>query len=317
MTRRIIFIGVTTGRSQIMQLFPRWVEVLGVDARIEGRDLPIDGGADVYRDAVLEVRDDPGIAGALVTTHKVAVIEHAADLFVELDRWALLLGEVSSISRRDGGLVGHAKDPISSGLALDAILARDHWRKHPEAGVLCLGAGGSGAAIVAHLLTRSGRPTRIVVTNRRPGRLETVRAMAARLGGDGIVEYHAVGPEGRSDALLASMAPGSLIINATGAGKDRPGSPLSDAAEFPPGAIAWDFNYRGELHFLEQAGRQLPPERVHDGWEYFIHGWAQVISEVFGIAMSEARLTRLKRAGEPFRPPARWTARAGSSHPPA
>jgi shikimate 5-dehydrogenase len=306
MTRRFLFLGVTTGRSQIMQLFPRWMEVLRIDARIEGRDLPIDGEAGSYRDAVLEIRDDPSIAGALVTSHKVAVIEHAADLFVELDRWARLLGEVSSISRRgDGDLVGHAKDPITSGLALDAILDRDYWREHPEAGVLCLGAGGSGAAIVAHLLTRSERPKRIVVTNRRPARLQAVRAMVGQLRGDGIVEYHAVGPAGGSDALLSGMAPGSLIINATGAGKDRPGSPLSDAAEFPAGAIAWDFNYRGELRFLEQAGRQLPAVRVHDGWEYFIHGWTQVIGEVFDIPMTDERLERLKEAAKPFRPPAR------------
>lgn len=302
MSATFLFIGVTTASSQIMRLFPRWMEVLGVDARIEGRDLPIDGAPELYRRAVDEIRDDPGIAGALVTTHKVAVIDHARDLFADLDRWARLLGEVSSISRRDGGLVGHAKDPISSGLALDAILPRTYWREHPGAGVLCLGAGGSGAATVAHLLTQPEQPARIVVTNRRPGRLDAVRAMVDDLGGGDRVSYHAVPGEHDTDPLLAAMAPGSLIVNATGAGKDRPGSPISDGARFPPDAIAWDFNYRGELHFLAQARRQLPAERVHDGWVYFVHGWTQVIGEVFGVDVSGTWLERLEAAAQPFSP---------------
>jgi shikimate 5-dehydrogenase len=126
--------------------------------------------------------------------------------------------------------------------------------------------------------------------------------MAAQLDDDGRVEYHVVGGVRDSDALLASMAEGSVIINATGAGKDRPGSPLSDAAVFPEGAIAWDFNYRGDLGFLVQARRQLPAAQVHDGWRYFVFGWTQVIGEVFGIEMTAGRLAVLEAAAEPFRP---------------
>jgi shikimate 5-dehydrogenase len=302
MSRRFQFIGVTTGSSQIMRLFPVWAAVLEIDARIEGRDLPIDGPPERYRQAVTEVRDDPDIAGALVTTHKVAVVEHARDLFTELDRWAELCGEVSSISKRDGRLVGHAKDPISSGMALQAIIGTSWWSAHPGAGVLCLGAGGSGAATVAHLLSQPERPARIVLTGRRQGRLDAVRAMADRLGGEDLVEYHAISSESDTDALLASMGDASVVINATGAGKDRPGSPLSDAAVFPPGGIAWDFNYRGDLGFLVQARRQLPPAQVHDGWRYFVYGWTQVIGEVFGIEMTAERLLPLETAAEPFRP---------------
>jgi hypothetical protein len=46
-----------------------------------------------------------------------------------------------------------------------------------------------------------------------------------------------------------------------------------------------DLNYRGDLIFLEQARRQQEERsvRVEDGWIYFIHGWTQVISEVFHI----------------------------------
>ena len=32
------FIGVTTGQSSIMRVFPKWAELLGLDAQIKGID---------------------------------------------------------------------------------------------------------------------------------------------------------------------------------------------------------------------------------------------------------------------------------------
>jgi shikimate 5-dehydrogenase len=83
------------------------------------------------------------------------------------------------------------------------------------------------------------------------------------------------------------LKPGSLVINATGLGKDAPGSPLMDAGVFPERAVVWDLNYRGDLVFLDQARRQQRERslRIEDGWTYFIHGWTQVIAEVFDVAI--------------------------------
>ena len=50
-------------------------------------------------------------------------------------------------------------------------------------------------------------------------------------------------------AVLRELPPGSLVVNGTGLGKDRPGSPLPSPAPWPRGALVWDFNYRGELTF--------------------------------------------------------------------
>ena len=77
------------------------------------------------------------------------------------------------------------------------------------------------------------------------------------------------------------------MINATGLGKDAPGSPLTDAARFPERAIVWDLNYRGDLVFLDQARAQEKRRslQVEDGWTYFLHGWTQVIAEVFHIGI--------------------------------
>ena len=276
------FVGVTTSASSIMPLFPLWARELGIDARLVGRDLPLGAPPEAYREVVERVRDDPGTRGALVTTHKLALLAAARDLFDELDPHAERLGEVSSVSKRGGRLVGHAFDPITSGLALAEFLPGEHFAS-TGGHVLCLGAGGAGAAIVLNLLERADRPERIVVTDTREGRLAEVAAL-------GDVEP---APAERAAELLAALPAGSLVVNATGMGKDRPGSPLPDGARFPGGVIAWELNYRGELDFLAQARGQ--GVRAEDGWLYFLHGWAAVIADVFGIELTPERFERLRR----------------------
>lgn len=100
---------------------------------------------------------------------------------------------------------------------------------------------------------------------------------------------------GVNDQLLADLPPGSIVANATGMGKDRPGSPISDEAPFPPYGIAWDFNYRGELDFLRQARSQVVERnlRVEDGWNYFVRGWALVITYVLNIRIDDDMLQLL------------------------
>jgi len=82
-----------------------------------------------------------------------------------------------------------------------------------------------------------------------------------------------------------NLKPHSLIINATGLGKDKPGSPFTWGVQFPQFSIVWELNYRGELIFLDQAEAQKKEKNliIHDGWVYFIHGWIQVIAEVFHL----------------------------------
>jgi shikimate 5-dehydrogenase len=86
-----------------------------------------------------------------------------------------------------------------------------------------------------------------------------------------------------NDAVLFGLPEGSLVVNGTGLGKDAPGSPLTDYAVFPRNGLIWDFNYRGNLLFLDQARCQAEPQklRIEDGWLYFIYGWLAVIAEVF------------------------------------
>jgi shikimate 5-dehydrogenase len=281
------FIGVTTGQSSIMTVFPRWAAHLGISPTIVGIDVPLDAPAEAYRDVVSFLRDDPLSLGSLVTTHKLNLFRASRDLFDEIGESAGLLDEISSISRRDGRLLGHAMDDVTAGLALDHIAPGEHWER-TGADLLLLGAGGSSLALTLHLhrAQRAGRPvpSSLVVTNRRPGRLEEMRRFHERIGFSIPVEYVEAPDPAHNDAALAGLRPASVVANATGLGKDRPGSPLTDAAVFPDGAIAWDFNYRGELVFLDQAraqeGRGVVPV---DGWFYFLHGWTRVIAQVFDL----------------------------------
>jgi shikimate dehydrogenase len=305
----LVFIGVDTGGSSIMGLFPRWVELLGLDARIEGWDLPLGAEPAAYRDAVARLAGDPGVAGALVTSHKLGVYRHAGSLFDELDRYARLCREVSCISRRGGRLLGQAKDPITAGMALEDLLGPG--RRLDRIGqVLCLGAGGAGTAICVRLLTGGPAPARITVADRDAGRLATLGEICAGLDA-GRVELARVAGPGQVDALLAGLPGGSLVINATGMGKDVPGSPLGDRARFPDRALVWDLNYRGDLRFLRQASAQAGARRLelHDGWRYFLHGWSQHIAQVYGLELPPPLFERLAGVAEPLRQPTPATGR--------
>ena len=282
------FIGVTTGKSSIMKVFPRWAEHLGLgDVAIQGIDCKWHDAPEVYRRVVDFIKHDELSLGALVTTHKIDLLRACRDMFETLDPYAELMGEISSISKRDGRLVGHAKDPITSGLSLEAFLPTDHW-KQTGAEVFVMGAGGSSIAVTSYLMDErhgDNRPARILVSNRSTPRLDEILEVHEKVGRPVPIEYHHTPEPDDNDSLLAQVPPHSLVINATGLGKDAPGSPLTNAAVFPEHGLAWDFNYRGELVFLDQARAQESQRHltVEDGWVYFIHGWTQVIAEVFDV----------------------------------
>lgn len=294
------FVGVTTGKSSIMKVFPHWARALGIDAVLTGIDVEIHAKPEDYRGVVEFIKSDPLSLGALVTTHKIDLLSAAREMFDELDQYADVLGEVSSISKRDGRLLGHAKDPISSGLALEAFLPRDWWRQNSRAAALIFGAGGSALAVSMYLMDpRHGesRPGKVVVTNRSTPRLEEMQRIHRQLDYGVACEYHHCPEFQQNDRVLETTPACSLVINATGLGKDRPGSPITDRGRFPRNALAWDFNYRGDLKFLTQARAQQQTGNliVEDGWIYFIHGWTQVIAEVFHVEIGPEMIDQLSR----------------------
>ncbi len=287
------FFGVTTARSSIMKVFPLWAETLGLgDCRLAGVDFRLHDAPERYRAMVRFLATDPLSLGALVTTHKIDLLTACRDLFDELDPLAELMSEVSSIFKREGRLIGRAVDSLTSGLALDAFLPAGHWER-TGAEAFLIGAGGSSAALSYHLSKPEhglNRPSRIVVSNRSAPRLEAMRVLHEKLGHGLPVECRLVPRPEDNDALLARLPPGSLVCNATGLGKDAPGSPLTDAAVFPRDGWIWEFNYRGDLVFLRQARARQEADRltIEDGWVYFLHGWTRVIADVFDVEIPTA-----------------------------
>ncbi|MGO9334327.1 MAG: shikimate dehydrogenase family protein [Acidimicrobiales bacterium] len=290
-TRRFSFVGVTTTKSAIMQVFPAWARHLGLgEVVMAGHDLPLHAEPERYRQLVEAIKSGPSELGGLVTTHKIDLFGACRDMFDFIDPYAELCGEVSCLSKRDGLFRAHAKDPISSGRSLDEFIAKGYWAA-TGAEALLFGAGGSNLAISLHLMTArppEDRPQRIVVVNRSSARLESMRAMHERLGAGVRVDYVHNANLRDNDHLLSQVPPGSLVVNGTGMGKDAPGSPLTDDGTFPERGLVWELNYRGELGFLHQAERQKLERRlvVEDGWRYFVHGWTCVVEEVFDLEMT-------------------------------
>ncbi|MBI4907904.1 MAG: shikimate dehydrogenase [Acidobacteria bacterium] len=290
------FFGVTTAQSSMMQVFPAWMAELGQpEVQLQGVDLPIRAEPAVYRRAVEEILRDATVIGALITTHKVDVFHAARDLFAHLDSYAQRGREISSISRNNVGLVGHAKDPISCGRSLHDFLGEGYFANN-DAEVLCLGAGGAASAIVMYFQDREragDRPRRIHLVDRVPMRTE----MPA-----GAVEtvFHLQTRAEENDALMATLPPRSIVVNATGMGKDLDGTPVTDAGMFPEHGIVWELNYRGERQFLQQALAQQEARRlqVHDGWTCFLYGWTEVISEVIHTPIGGECFVTLRRIAE-------------------
>lgn len=297
------FIGVSTGSSAVHRVFAAWRPLLGLDdVDLVGVDVPVGADPETYRRVVAHLRDDELSRGALVTTHKIDLYASCRDLLRTVNDDAARLGEVSALVARDGAIDGLALDTVTSRLALEAIVADLAGRD-----VLVMGAGGAALALCDYFAHRAGAaaPARVVVTDISADRLATLAEGVG--GGDPAISWQtrrlALGEV--HDALLAELAPGALVVNATGMGKDRPGSPLSDAARFPHGGYAWEFNYRGELDFLRQARARAQADAltVSDGWHYFVHGWTRAIDAVFdlGLPTSGPGFDRLDDAAQGVR----------------
>jgi shikimate 5-dehydrogenase len=232
-----------------------------------------------------------------VTTHKIDLFNACKDMFDYIDPYANLCGEVSCLSKKDGLFQAHAKDPIASGRALDEFVPAGHWRE-ARSEALLFGAGGTSVAITLHLLAarkQGDRPSRVTIVDRDRARLDSMRDLHRNLGKEVPVEYVESHDIGENDEVLAGVPAGSLVVNATGMGKDTPGSPVSDQAKFPENGLVWEVNYRGELDFLRQARRQRRGRdlAIADGWRYFVHGWTSAIAEIFQVPINTTDLEAL------------------------
>lgn len=270
--RTIRFVGVSTAGSLIHEVFPRWARVLGIEAVVVGTDVPRDAPPGRYREVLGTIREDRDCLGAVITSHKTALFSAARDEFESLDPLAVSCREVNSVRNDSGLLRGYARDPISVGRVVDEI-----WPEL-DADLMCIGSGGTAIALARHLLARGQRGRMRFVDH---GTAQA-RHFAEIVADDRIEAAAAPGPH---DAMVADSSPGTLIVNATGAGKDHEGSPVTDEVQFPAECAFWDLNYRGDLRMLAAARAQAEDRtlRVHDGTSLFCHGWAAALTAVLDL----------------------------------
>jgi len=308
------FIGVTTKQSAIARILPLWSDALNTDLDLIGVDLPIDADPSEYRKVVSDLKNDPKALGSVVTTHKLKVFEHASSLFDEFDAVTELTKEISTIAKRGSRLAGLAlPECLSTTLALKNMLDPSYWRTH-QSDVLCFGAGGAAQAIALTLLfdfesnsplskPRLFKPQRLLLVDIDRMRLQSIADLLEPFRDNLEIEYICQTKAEDNDQLLAALPRGSLIINATGMGKDRPGSPLTDHVSFPIESVIWDLNYRGERKFFKQAKSQATGQalQIHDGWLCFLHGWTQALQLVLQQTFSPGQFQQLAEIAERFR----------------
>lgn len=288
------------------RLFDRWARTMGLqDAVLEGIDLPLEGGTAAHRAAVQALKLDATIQGALITAHKLSVVRAAGDLIDVYTQDAQDCQEVSALYKRGGSLWGDACDAATSGLALSHFLGPQYWRAHPEAEILSLGGGGATVALKYYLLTRAPwRPRRLTIVDIREDNLAHCQVVAAGMDRACMqIAYKLSTSATYNDALVEKLPPHSVVVNATGLGKDRPGSPVTDAVRFPEYGAAWELNYRGARPFLHQARRQQRARalQVTDGWHYFLLGWSSVLARVFDFTLTQDRFAAFCAASGPVR----------------
>ena len=282
---------------------PGWAAALGVDLTFKGIDLPIGAPVAAYATVVDRIQKDPTILGMVVTTHKAALWSACESSFARVTALAAMLREVGGVSRASGVLTADAPDVRSVGRAAQRLLTDERWTTGARH-ALILGAGGAGLSLAYNLSDRLPEiaAERVVLTDVDPARVTTVRAIVAGWERAGAVTVELATP-GVNDRLVSQAPPGSLMVNASGAGKDRPGSPLAPAVRLPRRSIYWDFNYRGELPLLAHARSQaaLDDLLVVDGRDYLVCGWMEALCFVVGRQPTDELLVRFDLAAQAAR----------------
>ncbi|MEM7334223.1 MAG: shikimate dehydrogenase [Chloroflexota bacterium] len=300
------FVGVTTNQSKINQLFPLWMKVLGrEDVVIRGIDHPLNHTPEAYRRSVDHIKTAPNVLGALVTAHKLNMLAASHDLFDFLDPLAEEIDEISCISKPYGKLFGFAKDPITAGKALHDIVGNGYFGK-TGGEICCFGAGGAAVALLRYLMQQADsndKPKQFTAVDILPERLNHMNIVSQKSHHGMVVNLVHSHSAAENDKILDSLPENSIVINATGLGKDRPGSPLTETAVFPKNGIVWEFNYRGERPFYQLALSQKDTQnlQIEDGWDYFIHGWSEVIAEVLDFDLTDALYQELKTVANTIR----------------
>jgi shikimate dehydrogenase len=298
MRSQIWFVGVSTAGSTALTAFPSWARSLNLDAVLVGVDVDQNAPSDAYRQLVARFRASADVIGAVITGHKARFFEAAGDQLDAVSDAARACREISVLRRDADRICGTAIEVRSSGTALTELIPADHWAT--SAGeLLILGTGGTAAALIAAIFDSpragSGCPPAVHLIDLVPDRAERLAEHLGHLSPGTAVSVQGVDQAG---SVLARLPAASLIVNATGVGKDVPGSPIPLPAQWPDQATFWEINYRGELPLLKDATAQTPARQlnVHDGWKLFIAGWIEALGAILDRQLTTEDRGAIERA---------------------
>lgn len=281
MTRNaFVFVGVTTSQSAVVSLFDQWCRILGCSWSLRLWDIPIDAPKRSYAELVSTLRSRENV-GALVTTHKARLFSSNCSDFDLVEPRSVALAEIGVVYKRSGLLCGGVSDIDSGAVVIKEILDDQRWRNSSRRAVI-LGGGGAGLAAAWNLAVRGvGGASSVVIVESNNERREDIHSLVKAWPLN--VSLSVASPDNQfSDHIITDKESAALVINATGLGKDRSGSPIRSANVFPDNCIIWDFNYRGSLEFMALA-RTVSVEkdlRLYDGFSYFVSGWSTVMCKV-------------------------------------
>jgi shikimate 5-dehydrogenase len=286
-------VGVRTQGSAALRAFPGWARALGLDGELKAIDIPLDAPGDAYRKLVACVRASADVDGVVVTAHKARLFKEASADIDELDEMAALCREISVIRRDGDRLIGSAIEPRSVGCTLREMI--EPTANCPE--LLVFGAGGTATAILAYFYAIGAElvaPKVVHVVDVLPERAAALRDSVARWSRNLRVETPT---PAEAVSTMKDLRQGSLIVNASGLGKDRAGSPVPLPALWPRRAVVWDLNYRGDLAFLMDAKSAATARclQVHDGWRLFLHGWSEALGCIRTRRLSRTEFDQLER----------------------
>ena len=303
----LLFLGVSTAGSAVHRYFARWAGNFPEPVRLIGVDLPVAAPRRRYQDLLDWIARNQQIRGMVITSHKIDLFRAGSSRFAAADRLSATLGEISALRRTPSGdLLAYATDPLSARAAAAELNLGTSGGE-----IICFGAGGAAVALLAALtlpeteLTRETQSTPhascfalgasapgdplnggdIHVTDVLARRLAHLMHVAGSLGvASRVIPHLQKGTSGNTE-LLAGHSDARLVVNATGLGKDSPGSPLTSEAVFPHRCVVWDMNYRGPLTFLQQARAQQDALGLHiaDGWRFFLHGWTNALAPILDV----------------------------------
>jgi shikimate dehydrogenase len=292
--RDFIFLGVNTSHSSAHALFGTWCRLIDVEGRLVGVDIPIGASKEAYQHFLETYLHRENVVGGLVTSHKAALFQHCRSCFSHFTPDAESLEEVGAIFRHGGAWAADAPDIRASTIVTLKLLSTPQWQSGAKR-VAIFGAGGAGLALSVAIASLGERPSEIFLTEQRSDRESTVHRILRQMNVANSIE---VLPAKRNQGLLDSSPSGTLFVNATGLGKDAPGSPVLSFSKIAEKSLVWDFNYRGDLLFLKQAYEEAEAKNlvVEDGWHYFFCGWAHVMCNVFDRTCTPSVIERFAHA---------------------